>query len=82
MEPCKVAATQVDVRHLDVERNLETHLRVIAETAEVAGTVRTLTRETSRFLPELLQKTARGIAEAHGCRFDCSYLKGYGSRLN
>lgn len=34
MEPCKVAATQVDVRHLDVERNLETHLRLIAETAE------------------------------------------------
>ena len=29
-----VAATQVDVRHLDVEHNLETHLRLIAETAE------------------------------------------------
>jgi predicted amidohydrolase len=34
MERCKVAATQVDVRHLDVERNLETHLRLIAETAD------------------------------------------------
>jgi predicted amidohydrolase len=31
---CKVAATQVDSRHLDVEHNLETHLRLIAETAE------------------------------------------------
>ena len=29
----KVAATQVDVRHADVEHNLETHLRLIAETA-------------------------------------------------
>ena len=34
MERCTVAATQVDTRHLDVEHNLETHLRLIAETAE------------------------------------------------
>ena len=33
MRRCTVAATQVDVRHLDVEHNLETHLRLIAETA-------------------------------------------------
>ena len=34
MERCTVAATQVDVRHLDVEHNLETHVRLIGETAE------------------------------------------------
>jgi predicted amidohydrolase len=34
VERCTVAATQVDVRHLDVEHNLETHLTLIAETAE------------------------------------------------
>ena len=34
MQRCTIAATQVDVRHLDVEHNLETHLRLIAETAE------------------------------------------------
>lgn len=34
MERFTVAATQVDVRHLDVEHNLEVHLRLIAETAE------------------------------------------------
>ena len=34
MRALKVAATQVDVRHTDVEHNLETHLRLIAETAE------------------------------------------------
>jgi predicted amidohydrolase len=34
VERCRVAATQVDVRHLDVEHNLETHLRLITETAE------------------------------------------------
>jgi len=30
---CRVAATQVDVRHEDVEHNLATHLRLIAEAA-------------------------------------------------
>jgi len=34
MERCTVAATQVDVRPMDVEHNLEMHLRLIAETAE------------------------------------------------
>ena len=34
MKRCTVAATQVDVRQGDVERNLDTHLRLIAETAE------------------------------------------------
>ncbi|MFN0154897.1 MAG: carbon-nitrogen hydrolase family protein [Gaiella sp.] len=33
MERCRVAATQVDVRHEDVEHNLATHLRLIAEAA-------------------------------------------------
>jgi len=31
---CRVAATQVDTRHLDVEHNLDTHRRVIGEVAE------------------------------------------------
>ncbi len=34
MRRFKVAATQVDVRHTDVEHNLEIHLQLIAETAE------------------------------------------------
>lgn len=33
MEHFRVAATQVDVRHMDVEHNIETHRRLIAETA-------------------------------------------------
>jgi predicted amidohydrolase len=33
MEPCRVAATQVDVRHLDVDHNVELHRRLIGETA-------------------------------------------------
>ncbi len=34
MQRSRVAVTQVDVRHLDVEHNLETHRAVIAETSE------------------------------------------------
>ena len=34
MRHCRVAATQVDVRFNDVDRNLDAHLRLIAETAE------------------------------------------------
>jgi len=34
VERCRVAATQVYVEYTDVERNLEAHLRLIAETAE------------------------------------------------
>ena len=34
MRRCRVAATQVDVRHGDVEHNLETHVRLIAEAAD------------------------------------------------
>jgi predicted amidohydrolase len=33
MNPCRIAVTQVDVRHLDVERNLDTHLQLITETS-------------------------------------------------
>jgi predicted amidohydrolase len=36
MQRCRVAATQLDVRHMNPEQNLETHARLIAETA-VAG---------------------------------------------
>jgi len=34
VQRCRVAVTQVDVRHLDVEHNVETHLALIDETAE------------------------------------------------
>jgi hypothetical protein len=42
MQRCRVAATQVDVRHMNPEHNLETHARLIAETAAVGGSVRVL----------------------------------------
>ncbi len=54
----------------------------VPDAVTLIGTVRTLTKETSRALPELIQKTARGIAEAHGCRFSCDYQKGYPPLVN
>ena len=54
----------------------------VPDSVVLTGTVRTLAKETSRVLPELIQKAARGIAEAHGCRFDCVYQKGYPPLVN
>ena len=54
----------------------------VPDSVTLTGTVRTLNPETSRAFPELLQKTARGIAEAHGCRFECEYFKGYPPLVN
>jgi predicted amidohydrolase len=38
MQPFTVAATQVETRHLDVDHNLELHVRLIEETAARAAT--------------------------------------------
>jgi predicted amidohydrolase len=34
MKACRIAATQLEVRHLDLDHNLDAHLRLIGETAE------------------------------------------------
>ena len=34
MRACRIAATRLDVRHLDRDRNLDEHLRLIGETAD------------------------------------------------
>jgi hypothetical protein len=34
MEGCRIAATQLDARHLDLDHNLDAHLRLLGETAE------------------------------------------------
>ena len=54
----------------------------VPDTVTLTGTVRTLSPSTSRDFPELLQRTAKGIAEAHGCRFSCDYQKGYPPLVN
>mgnify|MGYP001594546583 CR=1 FL=1 len=54
----------------------------VPDSVTLIGTVRTLAKATSQDFPELLQKVARGIAEAHGCRFSCDYQKGYPPLVN
>jgi predicted amidohydrolase len=34
MKACCIAATQVEIPHLDVDHNLDLHVRLIGETAE------------------------------------------------
>ncbi len=54
----------------------------VPDAVTLIGTVRTLSAETSRSFPKLLQATARGIAEAHGARLDCDYTCGYPPLVN
>ncbi len=54
----------------------------VPDSVTLIGTVRTLTKATSQDFPGLLQKVARGIAEAHGCRFSCAYQQGYPPLVN
>lgn len=54
----------------------------VPDSVTLTGTVRTLSPGTSRAFPELLCRTARGIAEAHGCRLDSEYVAGYPPLVN
>ncbi len=54
----------------------------VPDSVALTGTVRTLSPETNRSFPKLLQETARGIAEAHGARLECEYVQGYPPLVN
>ena len=55
---------------------------VIPDTVKLEGTVRTLNPETQSRMPELITRTARGIAEALGGTCDVEYVKGYPPLVN
>ncbi len=55
---------------------------VIPDTVKLEGTVRTLNPETQSRMPELITRTARGIAEGLGCSCDVEYVKGYPPLVN
>lgn len=50
---------------------------VIADTASMLGTIRTLSPETRRLVTERLPALVRGIAEAHGARADIRIETGF-----
>lgn len=55
---------------------------VIPDTVKLEGTVRTLNPETQSRMPDLITRTARGIAEGLGCSCDVEYVKGYPPLVN
>ena len=55
---------------------------VIPDTVKLEGTVRTLNPATQSRMPELISRTAKGIAEALGGTCDVEYVKGYPPLVN
>ncbi|MBQ3764509.1 MAG: amidohydrolase, partial [Synergistaceae bacterium] len=55
---------------------------VIPDTVKLEGTVRTLSPEVQSRMPELITRTAKGIAEALGSSCDVEYVKGYPPMVN
>lgn len=55
---------------------------VIPDTVKLEGTVRTLSPEVQSRMPELITRTANGIAQALGSSCDVEYVKGYPPLVN
>ncbi|MBQ9526083.1 MAG: amidohydrolase [Fretibacterium sp.] len=55
---------------------------VIPDHVEMEGTVRTLREETQALMPELISRTASGIAASLGGSCDVKYVKGYPPMVN
>jgi amidohydrolase len=55
---------------------------VIADRADLEGTVRTLAPATQDRLPDLIERTAKGIARALGGDCEVKYVRGYPPTMN
>ncbi|MCY0879451.1 MAG: amidohydrolase [Firmicutes bacterium] len=55
---------------------------IIAETAEITGTVRTLSMDTQRLIEEEIRRIAQGTAALYGAQAELIYDKGYPAVLN
>ena len=55
---------------------------VIPDTVKLEGTVRTLNPEIQSSMPDLITRTAKGMAESLGCSCDVEYVKGYPPLVN
>lgn len=55
---------------------------VIPDNVKLEGTVRTLNPDTQSRIPELISRTAKGIAEGLGCSCTVDYVKGYPPLVN
>ena len=59
-----------------------TTTNVIPETAELAGTIRTLSEPVRRLLHEELRRVCEHVGAAHGCRVEVTIHPGYGVTVN
>ena len=55
---------------------------VIPDCVKLEGTVRTLNPDVQDRMPELITRTARGIAESFGASCDVEYVRGYPPMMN
>lgn len=55
---------------------------IIPQTASLCGTVRSFDPRTREEVVRLLERTVRGIVEAHGATYSLDYRRGYGAVVN
>ncbi|RDU37066.1 amidohydrolase [Neobacillus piezotolerans] len=55
---------------------------VIADTAEMIGTVRTFKEETRTFIEKEMERVVRGTCEVNGADYEFTYTRGYPTLIN
>ncbi|MBX6353573.1 MAG: amidohydrolase [Thermoflavifilum sp.] len=73
LQPIVVSVTQF---HAGTAHN------IIPETAELCGTVRTLSPALREQVPKWMERIIRGITEAHGASYEFRYERGYRAVIN
>jgi amidohydrolase len=76
VDPLESAVISVCEFHAGTARN------VIPQTAELHGTVRTLTPEVRELVEKRVHEVVRGIAQITGARIDLNYERGYPVTVN
>src|ERR1700742_237827 len=71
VDPLESAVVSICEFHAGNARN------VIPQTAELHGTVRTLTKEVSELIEKRVREVCRGVAEMTGARIELTYEQGY-----
>lgn len=76
IDPLESAGVSICVFHSG------TAASVIPQTAELRGTIRTLTPEVSQLVKERIRQIVSGIAQVTGAKIDLSFQPGYPSTVN
>ena len=76
VDPLESAVISICEFHAGNARN------VIPQTAELHGTVRTLTPEVRELIEKRVHEVVRGIAQVTGARIDLNYERGYPVTVN